>query len=70
MRLVERRGWDLNPRATFRPPTVFKSAADWSAYGRKRSLRSASVRLDAVRCAQVGTKFGTEFLDDQGGPDE
>ncbi len=20
----ERRGWDLNPRATFRPPTVFK----------------------------------------------
>src|SRR5205085_5992472 len=24
--VVERRGWDLNPRATFRPPAVFKTA--------------------------------------------
>ena len=23
---AERRGWDSNPRATFRPPTVFKTA--------------------------------------------
>ena len=22
----KRRGWDLNPRATFRPPAVFKTA--------------------------------------------
>src|SRR6266566_6051422 len=26
IRLVKRRGWDLNPRATFRPPAVFKTA--------------------------------------------
>jgi hypothetical protein len=25
-RCVKRRGWDLNPRATFRPPAVFKTA--------------------------------------------
>ena len=24
--LFKRRGWDLNPRATFRPPAVFKTA--------------------------------------------
>jgi hypothetical protein len=26
LRLFKRRGWDLNPRATFRPPAVFKTA--------------------------------------------
>ncbi len=26
LRVYQRRGWDLNPRATFRPPAVFKTA--------------------------------------------
>jgi hypothetical protein len=52
----------LNPRRTQRPETVFESAADRSTYGRKRGFGSASVRLEALRCAEVGTKFGTKSL--------